>query len=91
MVALEDQQTPVKLCNLTHKFVTLQKGCNLGYLEDVDGIVHGHATVVMEANFSILQCSIDTEDKIAEVMAGGKVRLDPIVSCLSFPHTWHWM
>ena len=28
---------------------------------------------------------------IAEVMAEGKVRLDPIVSCLAFPHTWHWM
>ena len=28
---------------------------------------------------------------MAEVMAEGKVRLDPIVSCLAFPHTWHWM
>ena len=66
MVALEDQQTPVKLCNPTHKFVTLKKGCNLGYLEEVDGIFHEHATVDMEANCSILQCSIDTEDKISE-------------------------
>ena len=66
MVALEDQQTPVKLCNLTHKFVTLKKGCSLGYLEEVDEIFHEHATVDMEANCSILQCSIDTEDKISE-------------------------
>ena len=66
MVALEDQQTPVKLCNPTHKFFTLKKGCNLGYLEEVDGIFHEHATVDMEANCSILQCSIDTEDKISE-------------------------
>ena len=66
VVALEDQQTPVKLCNLTHKFVTLKKGCNLGHLEEVDGILHEHATVDMEANCSILQCSIDTEDKISE-------------------------
>ena len=28
---------------------------------------------------------------IAEVMEEGKVRLDPIVSCLAFPHTWYWM
>ena len=28
---------------------------------------------------------------IVEVMAEGKVRLDHIVSCLAFPHTWHWM
>ena len=28
---------------------------------------------------------------IAEVMAEGEVRLDPIVSCLAFPHTWHQM
>ena len=66
MVALEDQQTPVKLCNLTHKFATLKKGCNLGYLEEVDGIFHEHATVDIETNCSILQCSIDSEDKISE-------------------------
>ena len=64
VVALEDQQTPVKLCNSIHKFVTLKKGCNMGHLEEVDGIFHEHATVDMEANCSILQCSIDTEDKI---------------------------
>ena len=68
VVDLEDQQTPVKLCNLTHKFVTLKMGCNFGYLEEVDGIFYGHATVDMEANSSILQCSIDTEDKISEVV-----------------------
>ena len=66
MVVLEDQQTPVKLSNLTHKLVTLKKGCNMGYLEEVDEIFHEHATVDMEANCSILQCSIDTEDKISE-------------------------
>ena len=38
----------------------------MGYLEEVDGIFHEHATVYMEANCSILQCSIDTEDKISE-------------------------
>ena len=54
VVALEDQQTPVKLCNPTHRFVTLKKGCNLGHLKEVDGIFHEHATVDMEANYSIL-------------------------------------
>ena len=38
----------------------------MGYLEEVDGIFHEHATVDMEANCSILQCSTDTEDKILE-------------------------
>ena len=32
-----------------------------------------------------------TRKSIAEVMAEGKVRLDPIVSCLAFPHTWYQM
>ena len=38
----------------------------MGYLEEFDGIFHEHATVDMEANCSIFQCSIDTEDKISE-------------------------
>ena len=41
---LTNLQTPVKLCNPTHRFITLKKGYNLGYLEEVDMICGKEST-----------------------------------------------
>ena len=66
VVKLTNQQTPVKLCNPTHRFITLTKGYNLGYLEEVDMICSDKSTADGGSGYYICQCNLDMESMLVE-------------------------
>ena len=65
-VKLTNKQTHIKLCNPTHKFIMLKKGCNFWYLEEVDRICGEESTGDGESGCYIRQCNLNMESALVE-------------------------
>ena len=64
VIKLKDRQILIKLCNPTNKFVTLKKGYNVKYLEEVCIIFDKELVADEESNCSIHKYNADMENQV---------------------------
>ena len=69
---------------------TINTGC-LQTGEPISEEGEGDELIGSDSHFHPNQLVKRARKSIAEMMTEGAVRLDPIVSCLAFPHTWYQM
>ena len=77
VVQVNDKEVPIQLTNPTDNFVTLKKGYNVGYLEEVSAIFGSSEATADEqsAESSVQRCSI-TPERIPDTTTSPKVTDD---------------
>ena len=77
VVQVNDKEVPIQLTNPTDNFVTLKKGYNVGYLEEVSAIFGSPEATADEqsAESSVQRCSI-TPERIPDTTTSPKVTDD---------------